>query len=51
MSWSDKLTIIICTLTIVGFTWVLHTNHIEHSARAEQWWREDKKEYEKNGIL
>ena len=44
LSWGDRIVLVGVSITIIWFTWVLHTNHVEHFQRTEQWYREDRKE-------
>jgi hypothetical protein len=43
LGWGDRATFIGLSLTIIGFTWILHTEHKADVKRAEEWYREDKK--------
>jgi hypothetical protein len=43
LGWGDRATFIGLSLTIIGFTWILHTEHKADVRRAEEWYREDKK--------
>jgi len=38
LGWTDRATFIGLSLTIIGFTWILHTEHREDTKKADERW-------------
>lgn len=40
LSWTDRLTIIGLSLTIICITWTLHRDHVKHAKESAKEWKE-----------